>query len=622
MSVLVRLFDLIASSVLLILAAPLFAGVAVLIKLDSSGPVFFLQERVGRNWRRFKMFKFRKMHRSCSRDGTGITSRFDPRVTRVGSWLERTKLDELPQLINVLLGQMSLVGPRPELLKFTGEPHRELWNEVLSVRPGIFGPNQITHRNESELFPEDCEDVEAYYVRQILPDKLKRDAEYAHRKSLFYDVGLILRGLWASVAGTITKDSIRARRWQVTYLLGCVLLGELTLIAAFFLRFNWRVPPDELRHLTYGLVLMSIARLLTFFEFRIHRSVHAFFSLSDALRICTSVAVGTVFGIAAQMLLNIRALSRSIFVVDGVLLAVSMIGLSYLIDRSLEALKRDRGGQVNSLSSYALWSAAGGVAGVVSMLYALVVVWPGVLAERWSYLANILAGAFLVRVILLPFLVRRLPRSYNFVTTVTQETRAIIGHLALVFVADITMAFFLDIRDFSRGAVLVNAVFYCPLLIFVLAVRCAWNRKYRELPAEGVKATGRKDERLLVVGDGRETGLLVSAIKHARDGGMEVVGVVTGNLDNRTHHVEGVEVLGTTKNLPAVLKAREPSLVIVLKNTISFSAVRAVLRACRKAEVDIRFVPSIMQLVAPSNGGEKRRKARTPELEASGIEVR
>jgi len=628
----VRAFDLVASFLLLFLTSPLLLAVAVLIKLDSRGPVFFLQERVGRGWRRFKMFKFRKMHQRVGTDGPGITSRFDPRITRVGSWLERTKLDELPQLINVLLGQMSLVGPRPEIPRFTGEPYRQRWDRVLAVKPGIFGPNQITHRNESELFPEDCEDVEAYYIEHILPQKLKVDADYARRKSLFHDLKILFLGVWVSLAGAVTRDTIRTRRWQIAYLVAGVLLGEITLVTAVFLRFNWSIAPGRIPHFAYGLVLMVAARLVAFLVFRVHRSIHTYFTLSDALRICASVAMGTVIGIAAQMLMNIRALSRAVFVVDGVLLAMSMIGASYLIDRVLELAKRRRTSALMSVPAYLVWSAVAGVAGIVSMLYALAFVWPGIFAglrfgtwAAWRQLIQILALMFLVRLTLFPVLLHQIRRAHDVVAIATNHGRELASHLVLVFVADITGAFFMNIRNFSRGAVIVNALFYGLLLGLVLTVRCFWNRQ-RGGPRRGMEPVHSPvEKRILVVGDGRETSLLVSAIRYAEHNSMRAVGVVTSNPANRTRHVEGVEVLGTTQNLAAALQGEQPSLVLVLNNTISSSAVRATVRACRKAGVEVRFVPGIMQLVSGSNGQGGLKHKQEPaarEFEPSGIEVR
>ena len=609
---LVRLFDIAGSALLLLLTSPFFLVIAILIKLDSPGPVFFLQERVGAGWGRFRMFKFRKMAHGAKSNGPGITARYDPRVTRVGSWLERTKLDELPQLLNVLRGDMSLVGPRPEIPQFTGEPHTELWNKVLTVKPGLFGPNQILHRNESELFPQDCQEVEAYYVEHILPAKLEVDAAYAARKALLYDLWILVRGVWATLAGAITTETIRTRRREIAHLLGCVLLGELTLVAAFFLRFNWRIPPGERDDLLYGLLLMAAARLICFHQFAIHRSIHAFFNLFDAMRICASVAVGTLCGIAAQFLLDFRALSRSIFIVDALLLAMALIALSYLADRALAAMQRGRPLDRRGLWPHIGWSAAAGAAGVVATLYALAFIWPGVFVGHRAELACILGATFLSRAALFPFLARRLPASYRFVEMATQDARPVIRHGVLTFAADIAAMFFLNIRDFSRAAVVVTALFYAVLLMFVLTVRCMWGRKLRQAaPEPRLQPAGR--DRVLVVGDGREVGYLIDTLTHSASEHVEVVGIVSADPQNRTRRVRSVDVTGTTRNLGAVIDATEPAAVILLEDSIHASAQADVFRACEAKGIGVRVVPSVMRAVAPTNGGADRAEPVTLE---------
>jgi lipopolysaccharide/colanic/teichoic acid biosynthesis glycosyltransferase len=194
-----RLFDLAVAGAGLLVAAPLFLAIAVAIKRDTPGPVFFRQMRVGRHRRPFSMWKFRKMPHDLREQGPLLTARDDRRLTRVGFWLERTKLDELPQLLNVLTGDMSVVGPRPEVPKFVDRATPELWDRVLSVKPGIFGPNQIRFRNEADLYPPDCADVEDFYLRHILPEKLLVDARYAHDAGWVGDLSLLLRGLLTSV---------------------------------------------------------------------------------------------------------------------------------------------------------------------------------------------------------------------------------------------------------------------------------------------------------------------------------------------------------------------------------------------------------------------------------------
>jgi len=186
-----RAFDLAASTVALLLLAPLFVVVALLVRLTSPGPAFFRQERLGRGGRPFRIWKFRSMTASAS--GRAITAAGDARVTRLGRLLRRTKLDELPQLLNVWLGDMSLVGPRPEVpryLPFYGPEDRL----VLAVRPGITDPASLHFRDEEELLGRFA-DPERAYTEAILPYKLSLSRDYVSSQSLGGDVGLILKTL-------------------------------------------------------------------------------------------------------------------------------------------------------------------------------------------------------------------------------------------------------------------------------------------------------------------------------------------------------------------------------------------------------------------------------------------
>jgi len=191
-----RVLDFTVAALGLLLLAPLFVLIALAIKLDSPGGVFFAHRRVGRYGRPFKVLKFRTMVQDAPKRGGAITAGHDPRITRVGRILRKTKLDELPQLWNVLKGEMSLVGPRPEV-----EPYVALWEptlreKVLSVRPGITGLTQIRYRHEETLLAQQP-DPETYYREVLLPLKLQSDAEYVDRRTLLYDLSLILRTLLA-----------------------------------------------------------------------------------------------------------------------------------------------------------------------------------------------------------------------------------------------------------------------------------------------------------------------------------------------------------------------------------------------------------------------------------------
>jgi lipopolysaccharide/colanic/teichoic acid biosynthesis glycosyltransferase len=186
-----RSFDVIASAVGLLFLLPLLPVVALLIKLDSEGPVFFRQERIGRWFRPFRIYKFRTMVHNAPSLGALLTCGEDPRITRVGRLLRKTKIDELPQLLNVLKGEMSLVGPRPEVQRYA-EMFRKDFEEVLTVRPGITDPASLKYCDETTLLGS-AVDPEGEYLKHVLPDKIKLAKEYIHHSSLRVDLFLILR---------------------------------------------------------------------------------------------------------------------------------------------------------------------------------------------------------------------------------------------------------------------------------------------------------------------------------------------------------------------------------------------------------------------------------------------
>lgn len=186
-----RLFDVVASAIGLILLSPIFLVMAIWIKLDSKGPVFYKQIRVGKDGVDFKLFKFRSMCLDADKKGLLTVGGRDPRVTTSGYFIRKYKLDEFPQLINVLIGDMSLVGPRPEVRRYVNL-YSEEQLKVLSIRPGITDLASIRYRNENDLL-EKAENPEKFYIDVIMQDKLSINLEYVENQNLFYDVKLIFK---------------------------------------------------------------------------------------------------------------------------------------------------------------------------------------------------------------------------------------------------------------------------------------------------------------------------------------------------------------------------------------------------------------------------------------------
>jgi lipopolysaccharide/colanic/teichoic acid biosynthesis glycosyltransferase len=183
-----RLLDLVLSGCGLIILLPLFAVIALQIKRDSPGPVFYLAPRIGQHGKPYKLYKFRSMVVDADRQGQMITTAADRRITPVGQFIRRTKIDELPQLLNVFRGEMSLVGPRPESPRYV-EMYTSEQREILGYRPGITSPASLTYHNEAELLTG--ADWEQVYIEQIMPDKLRIDLEYMRQATVWSDLAIV-----------------------------------------------------------------------------------------------------------------------------------------------------------------------------------------------------------------------------------------------------------------------------------------------------------------------------------------------------------------------------------------------------------------------------------------------
>lgn len=314
MSVCKRLFDVLFSALGLLAASPLMLAAAVLVKLEDGGPVFFLHERVGRNFRPFRVVKFRTMEASPAA-GPQITSASDPRITRVGRHLRKTKLDELPQLINVLRGEMSLVGPRPETAGFV-QAFRDKYEEILRVRPGITDPASIAYRHEEDIL-KGVQDPEAYYISEILPRKLDINLRYVRERSMLGDVRIILRTI-----AVLAKPAMAKPRHQPagdecipclpegptgSRLAGLVVKYRSALVfclfavsvaaadyLAFYIRFDGKIDPYYLGIVPYSVSMALAVRLPLYYAFGLHHGMWRYAGISDLRKIAVSTTIGTL----------------------------------------------------------------------------------------------------------------------------------------------------------------------------------------------------------------------------------------------------------------------------------------------------------------------------------------
>lgn len=186
-----RIFDFLLSLIGVIILSPIFIIVSISIKIDSEGSVLFLQKRVGRYGKEFNIYKFRTMVTDAERLGKQITVGKDNRITRVGAFLRKFKIDELPQLFNVLKGDMSLVGPRPEVPKYV-DLYTDEQRKVLDVRPGITDMASLRYKDENDILGK-VENPEEYYINVIMKDKLRLNLEYIEKSNVFFDIYLIVK---------------------------------------------------------------------------------------------------------------------------------------------------------------------------------------------------------------------------------------------------------------------------------------------------------------------------------------------------------------------------------------------------------------------------------------------
>lgn len=186
-----RVFDILASGIGIIVLSPILIVIAIAIKCDSNGEILFKQKRVGMNEKTFNIFKFRTMVTDAEKLGKQITVGNDCRITKIGSFLRKYKLDELPQLFNVLLGDMSLVGPRPEVPRYV-ELYTDEQREVFKVRPGITDLASLKYSNENDILAN-IENPEEHYINVIMQDKLELNLEYIKKSNAFFDIYIIIK---------------------------------------------------------------------------------------------------------------------------------------------------------------------------------------------------------------------------------------------------------------------------------------------------------------------------------------------------------------------------------------------------------------------------------------------
>jgi lipopolysaccharide/colanic/teichoic acid biosynthesis glycosyltransferase len=339
-----RAIDLLGAALGLLLLAPLMLAIALAIKLDSPGPVFFRQERVGRHGRTFRLFKFRTMTAVQPTGGLQITVGADPRITRVGAVLRRWKLDEIPQLIDVLRGTMSLVGPRPEVPRYVAQYPEEKRRRLLSVRPGVTDFASLRYRNESELLAA-AADPEREYVDVILPEKLRVAANYVEHASWRSDLrllGLTLKEVFgpALPTGPVSRLMNHARFWQrIDHLLStpwrqrtllAVAFDALLVLGCWHATYLFRLgferwQPGRAWYDDVVSVGVAAVYLLALQLFGARGSMWRYFGFDDFRRLAWACVVAGLVSATAIQLAQLSKVSRAVLVLHPLFTLLALL---------------------------------------------------------------------------------------------------------------------------------------------------------------------------------------------------------------------------------------------------------------------------------------------------------
>ena len=321
-----RALDIIVSRVGLLILLVMLPVIAVLIKLDTPGPVFYAGRRVGKDGKIFEMFKFRTMYGTSKPVGASVSPQGDPRVTPVGLWLRRLKLNEFPQFYNILRGDMTLVGPRPEALDMA-EKYPPEARKIFTVRPGLVGPSQILGRNEEELYPRGM-DPARYYLEEILPRKLAVDLQYIETKSFLKDLKYLILGTWVTLAGAISRQHLTDNFTQILMLgadtLGC--LASFTL--AHLIRFEGFPSGEITRTYWYILPLTVLTRIPLIFYLGGYQTLIRYLGLRDLKKVFQGVFLGSLLLVLCCYFSGVlfQGYGRGVFVVDWLCLTVMLLG--------------------------------------------------------------------------------------------------------------------------------------------------------------------------------------------------------------------------------------------------------------------------------------------------------
>ena len=328
---LTRVLDILLGLFGLLVLILMLPVIGLLIKFDSAGPVFYQCDRVGKQGKIFKMLKFRTMYETPAPLGASVSPQGDPRVTLIGRLLRRLKLNEFPQFLNVLQGDMTLVGPRPESPDLAAAYPPEA-QAIFSVKPGLVGPNQIMGRNEEERYPQGV-DPTKYYIEAILPAKLPLDLEYIRTRSFFLDLKYLLMTVKVIITGAISWQHVRDNVSRISLLIADSLCCLLSFSLAYSFRFQELLPIGNHQGAWKILPLILLTRVPLLVYFGCYQTVIRYFGLSDLKQLFLGVSFGSVGLVMTAWLsgFSLAEYGRTVFVLDWLCLTLLLSGYRALI---------------------------------------------------------------------------------------------------------------------------------------------------------------------------------------------------------------------------------------------------------------------------------------------------
>ena len=360
-----RITDILFSLCALIILLPFLPIIALFIKIDSVGPVFFACKRVGQGGRIFNMYKFRTMYETPVHLGPSVSAMGDPRVTPLGRVLRRLKINEFPQFFNVLKGDMTLVGPRPEAPDLAAA-YPEAAKIIFTVKPGLAGPNQIMGRNEEELYPPGADHVK-FYIEQILPKKIPLDLEYIKDKSPLKNIKYIYLAVKVTLTGAISRQHLWENRSQIYLMLADLAICILSFSLAHLLRYEGVGDQhgDNFRLFLGLLPWVVLIRLPIFICFGFYHTLIRHLSIYDIKRIFKGVAISSFILITFAFISGLTmgkppagAYSRSVFLIDWLCLTIMLVSMRAVLKRIY--LSYNRGEATQGQKNVIIWGAGDG----------------------------------------------------------------------------------------------------------------------------------------------------------------------------------------------------------------------------------------------------------------------